>query len=227
MTPTDAAARPGTTVADMVRVLSEDVVSGRIAPGCRLTAQAIARRFDVSRTPVREALSQLCAMGLAEHRPNRGVIAAEISPARLLDMFEAMSELEASCARLCAQRMTLAERHRLSAMHESSRALTGDDHTGQYTEFNDDFHSAIYEGAKSTHLAELTAATRDRLAPFRHTQFLARHRPAESFAEHTTIVNAIAAGDAKAAAEAARQHVLSVAHVSRDYVAAHVPPTTD
>ncbi|MGN8158919.1 GntR family transcriptional regulator [Salinisphaera sp. RV14] len=212
--------RTGQAVDDMVAVLSEEIVSGQWPPGSRLPAQHIARRFSVSRTPVREALSQLCAMGLAESRPHRGVITAQISQSGLLAMFEAMAELEACCARLSAQRMTLAERHQLSAMHEGSRDLRIATRSDEYAAFNDEFHSFIYQGSKSDYLIELTLSTRARLAPFRHTQFRVARRPAHSFAEHSEIVAAISAGDAERAAEAVRRHVLSVAHVSSDYVAA-------
>ncbi|KEZ79253.1 GntR family transcriptional regulator [Salinisphaera hydrothermalis] len=212
--------RTGQAVEHMVAVLSEEIVSGQWPPGSRLPAQQIAQRFSVSRTPVREALSQLCAMGLAESRPHRGVITAQVSQADLLAMFEAMAELEAACARLSAQRMTLAERHQLSAMHEGSRDLRASTRSSEYAVFNDAFHSLIYQGSKSDYLIELTLSTRARLAPFRHTQFRVARRPEHSFAEHSEIVAAISAGDAERAAQAVRQHVLSVAHVSSDYVAA-------
>lgn len=216
--------RGGTTVDDMVRVLSEEIVSGQWSAETRLSAKSIADRFGVSRTPVREAFGHLFAMGLVERRPNRGVVTACISESRLLSMFEAMAELEASCAGLCAQRMTLEERRALSILHESSRALSHSHSPQAYTDFNDEFHLRLYEGSRSEYLIELTQATRARLQPFRHTQFQVSHRPERSFIEHEAIVEAIVAGDANGAAEAARRHVLSVGTVSQSFVESHARP---
>ncbi|MBS62982.1 GntR family transcriptional regulator [Salinisphaera sp.] len=214
------AVREGTSVDDMVTRLSQEIVAGDWPPGTRLTAAGIAQRFAVSRTPVREAFGHLFAMGLVERRPNRGVVTASIDEQELFAMFEAMAELEAACARFCALRMPLAERRALQALHESARAWLDESHRAQYSAFNDRFHSALYEGSRSDHLIELTRATRARLQPFRHTQFAIERRTLHSFDEHAAIVAAVVAGDAAAAAEAARAHVLSVARSARCYVEA-------
>jgi len=64
--------RSGTTVDQMVRAIGDRIVTGYLRPGEKLDEASLAARFDVSRTPVREALGQLSAMGLVERRPNRG-----------------------------------------------------------------------------------------------------------------------------------------------------------
>ena len=85
--------------------LADEIVSGALAPGSALDETDIARRFNVSRTPVREALRQLAASGLVEARAHRGAVVAQPSIERLSGMFEAMAELEALCAGLAAERM--------------------------------------------------------------------------------------------------------------------------
>ena len=66
----------------------------------------MAQRFAVSRTPVREALKQLAAMELIELRPHRGAVVAGLDPERLAELFEAMTEIEAACARIAAVKLT-------------------------------------------------------------------------------------------------------------------------
>ena len=100
--------------------LADEIVRGALAPGSALDETDIARRFNVSRTPVREALRQLAASGLVEARAHRGAVVAQPSIERLSGMFEAMAELEALCAGLAAERMMPAERYRLEAIHEES-----------------------------------------------------------------------------------------------------------
>ena len=90
--------RSGTTVELVVRAIADDIVSGRLAPGERLDETSLAQRYEVSRTPVREALGQLSGIGLIDRRPNRGAIVASLTDERLNSMFEAMTELEAICA---------------------------------------------------------------------------------------------------------------------------------
>ena len=85
--------------------LADEIVRGALAPGSALDETDIARRFNVSRTPVREALRQLAASGLIDARAHRGAVVARPSIERLTGMFEAMAELEALCAGLAAERM--------------------------------------------------------------------------------------------------------------------------
>ena len=105
--------RSGTTVDQMVRAIGDRIVTGYLRPGEKLDEASLAARFDVSRTPVREALGQLSAMGLVERRPNRGAIVAVVTQEHLASMFESMAELEAICARFSAERMTSSERRGL------------------------------------------------------------------------------------------------------------------
>src|SRR6202048_4099742 len=104
--------------------LADEIVRGALAPGSPLDETDIARRFNVSRTPVREALRQLVASGLVEARAHRGAVVARPSIERLTGMFEAMAEVGAMCAAVAAERMSPAERHRLEAVHEELRVLS-------------------------------------------------------------------------------------------------------
>src|ERR1700694_1579825 len=103
--------------------LADEIVRCALPPGAGLDETDIARRFNVSRTPVREALRQLAASGLVDARAHRGAVVARPSIDRLTGMFEAMAELEALCAGLAAERMNPAERHRLGAIHEEVRVV--------------------------------------------------------------------------------------------------------
>lgn len=91
--------------------LAAEIVSGGVAEGRRLDEVEQSQRLGVSRTPLRESLRQLAALGLVENRPHRGVVVAE----KVGDsVFLVLAELEAACARATAavlddeQRVTLA-----------------------------------------------------------------------------------------------------------------------
>ena len=91
---------------ELRETIEEMIAVGTLAPGHHLDETELATKFGVSRTPIRETLIQLASMGLVVIRPRRGAVVAELGPQQLVEMFEVMSELEATCARLAARRMT-------------------------------------------------------------------------------------------------------------------------
>jgi DNA-binding GntR family transcriptional regulator len=187
--------------------LADDIVRGVLPPGASLDETDIARRFNVSRTPVREALRQLVVSGLVDARAHRGAVVARPSDERLLGMFEAMAELEALCAGLAAERMTPADRGELEAVHEELRALIHSGNPDRFHEVNERFHNAIYAGSQNGYIAEIALATRVRVQPFRRAQFRNLGRLAKSHAEHDRVVVAIMRGDRPGAAAAMRAHI--------------------
>ncbi|WP_454633322.1 GntR family transcriptional regulator [Bradyrhizobium cenepequi] len=190
--------------------LADEIVRGALRPGSPLDETDIARRFNVSRTPVREALRQLAASGLVEARAHRGAVVAQPSIDRLTGMFEAMAELEALCAGLAAERMTAADRHALEAVHEELRVLSYTGNPERFHEVNERFHNTIYAGSHNDYIAEMTLATRVRVQPFRRAQFRNLGRLAKSHAEHDRVVVAILRGDKTGAASAMRAHITLV-----------------
>jgi DNA-binding GntR family transcriptional regulator len=205
------------TLAEDLHVqLADEIVRGMLEPGSALDEMELARRFRVSRTPVREAIRKLAASGLVDARPHRGALVARPSEQRLAGMFEVMAELEALCARNAAERMTAAERTALEAVHEMLRQLI---HTGdpqRFHEANEAFHGAIYAGAHNAYLAEMTIATRSRVQPFRRAQFRNLGRLAQSHSEHDGVIQAILRGNAAQAAGLMRDHIM---RVREEYVA--------
>ncbi len=212
--------RAGTTVEQMVRAIADMIVTGLFVPGERMDEISLAARFDVSRTPVREALRELGAMGLVDREPNRSAVVANVTEAYLHSMFEAMSELEAICARLSAERMTVDERRSLELEHRASAKLVHAGAEEGYAAHNTEFHTRLYRGAHNEHIFELVTQTRARLAPFRRAQFRLPGRLAKSYDEHDAIVTAIMRGDVAAAGQAAYSHVAIVSDASITFATA-------
>lgn len=194
----------------LAEALAESIFSGELEPGSRLDEQQLAQRFAVSRTPVREALRQLATTGLIEIRPRRGAFVTEVSPSQLEELFVAMGELEATCARLAALSMAPTERRRLQAFHERMGELAKAGDATAFAEANHIFHTMIYAGAHNIVLADMTAAMRRRLSPFRRAQFFLEGRPPRSHTEHDAVVKAIVDGDAGTAHAAMLHHVTLV-----------------
>jgi DNA-binding GntR family transcriptional regulator len=208
-----------TTLAETIRQnLADDILRGVYPPGARLDESGLARRFKLSRTPVREALRQLSSAGLVEMRPRRGATVSLPTASALAEMFEVMGELEASCARLAAQRMSPAERVRLELVHRRSQEAVRSCDKESYRALNFEFHDVIYRGAHNEFLLTTTIGIRQRIAPFRRAQFAMQDRLIKSYDEHGAIVSALLRGDADTASAVMRSHVNVVRSASSDYV---------
>lgn len=192
------------------QAIADDIVHGRLLPGTALDETSIAATFGVSRTPIREAIRHLAAIGLVDVRARRGAVVAALSDQQLDEMFAVMAELEALCARWSAIAMSAAERRNLLNLQDESERLVSSGQREAYVDFNNRFHEAIYGGSHNSFLAELALTVRMRCAPFRRAQFETLGRLAKSHVEHGAVVDAIQRGDADAAATEMRAHIVVV-----------------
>jgi len=198
----------GTRSERVRELIEEGIATGEFPPGMRLDEMELAERFDVSRTPLREALFLLASAGIVVMQPRRGTIVAEVTPHRLVEMFEVMGELEAMCGRLAARRMSAQEHQRLLETHHAcERSCKVMDPDAYYYE-NERFHHLIYEGSHNDFLTEQASALHRRLRPYRRLQLRVRDRLPTSFHEHEGIVEAIIGGDADLTAQRLREHVV-------------------
>ena len=210
----------GTIAEQIYDHLVGQIIKGAIQPGERVEEQAVATQFGVSRTPVRDALRQLAGTGLVEFRPNRGVTVVDLKFDELMEMFEALGELESLCAKMAAQRMTQLERRALENLQSEAAIVVKAEDEARYFDLNNQIHQAIYSGAHNQSIAAVTENFRQRLMPFRSSAGIVTHRMRDSHEEHEKLVSAIVPGDAAKAHEAMRSHVarssLTVLNVLKD-----------
>lgn len=206
--------------AQRLRDLLEDaIINGQYAPGDQLDPEALARAYQCSRTPIREAIQQLAMSGMVEVRPKKGTFVARLGVTELVERFEVMAELEGMCGRLAARRIAPDELQALREAHEQcrERAAAGDAN-GYYYE-NGVFHHRIYAASHNCFLAQEAARLHAMLKPYRRMQLHVRHRLDHSLAEHEAIIAAIAAGDEGQAEALLRSHVTIQGERFNDLVA--------
>jgi DNA-binding GntR family transcriptional regulator len=187
--------------------IEEEIAMGRLSPGSRVDEQALAARFGVSKTPIREALIQLASSGLVDVRRRKGATVSVLQPQRLFEMFDVMAELEATCARRAARRMLPEHETALKKALEACRRAAAAGDPDAYFHENEGFHRAIYLASQNEFLAEQALALHRRLRPYRRLQLRVRDRMGNSLAEHEAIVEAMLKGDGELAAERLRGHV--------------------
>ncbi|MEM1233922.1 MAG: GntR family transcriptional regulator [Pseudomonadota bacterium] len=189
------------------QALLEDISVGALPPGQRLDELGLADRFNVSRTPVREALSRLTAQGVLVQGEKRGVFVAEYSREELSQIFEAMHEIEAACARIVSQRLNLLTRADILTAQADciAAAETGD--RAAYLHANEAFHQAIYAATGNPYIAEIAAEFRRRTGPFRARKFASREDLVASAKSHQALIDDIFSEDSITAAQGMRNHM--------------------
>ena len=200
------------------RMLEEEINDGRLMPGDALDERALAERFRVSRTPIREAIHQLAAQGLVRAIPRQGVYVSRMSIKELLAMFELQAELEGICARYAARRMTQEQRATLKSIYERQIGCIERSDSIQYAQENADFHEVIYRGAHNRYLAEQARLIRRRTEIYRQNTFQREGRAADSCREHGRVVEAILGGNGENAYQAMRDHISVGGHGFAEFV---------
>jgi DNA-binding GntR family transcriptional regulator len=208
MTETSDELRPRTGRAGEIRAaLQDEIETGKLAPGAPLDERALAARFDVSRTPVREALQQLAARELVRIAPRQGVTVARLSIGKLRAIMEAIGELESACAKLAARRVDDDLRRRLDDALARCQDAAVNGGSAEYAVANSVFHEAIYAGSRNDYLAEQIRQARRTAQRYRPKDFQNRTQINKSLQDHLKIARAIQAGDEALAAQAMLLHV--------------------
>lgn len=189
------------------QALLEEIGTGDLRPGQRLDEVGLAKRFGASRTPVREALSRLTAQGILVQGERRGVFVAEYSREELSQIFEAMHEIEAACARIASQRLTLLSRSEIETAQASCVAAAENGDRPQYLRANESFHLAIYRATGNPYIAEIASEFRRRTGPFRAKKFETRDDLLASAQSHEDLINDIFSEDSATASRSMRSHM--------------------
>ena len=213
----------GTKADDLALALEEAIVSGEIPPGSVLRQEHLSEQFQVSRTPVREALRRLAALGLVTFEPNRGVRVRMLSLDELREAFLVRAELEGLATEIATPKMTAddlaALRHAEGRFSEATRALVEMSHAGQqdlelareWLHANHAFHDVIYAAAQVPLVERMAKAARRTflVKPVWATGAELDESYLKNDRQHTAIRQAIEAQSPEGARVLAREHVLS------------------
>jgi DNA-binding GntR family transcriptional regulator len=212
---------------DIALVIEEAIVSGELAPGTVLRQEQLSEQFNVSRTPIREALRRLAALGLVSFVPNRGVRVRTLSREELEEAFLVRAELEGLATEVAATTITPELLEELVAAEKAFSTISvelrarepGEDRRkimGDWVRANHAFHDVIYRAADLPLVEQLAKSARRTFsgpavwAPGDHSIDELYVKNAE---QHRAIKQALFAGSAAGARALAREHVLSSFHL--------------
>lgn len=202
------------------------LLDGDVRPGQRLSHRLLAKELNLSRSPVREALLQLEAEGLIEHRPQSGVYLREISPRDLRELYEIRETMEPHAAEQAARLATAAQRERLGQICDEVAAIADRPDLTDWLEkaanrrllssLDREFHAVILTAAGNRIARQFfeTAQVLSLVFSWNHMQTptdrLAK-RVAPTAKQHRRIERAIKKGDAIAARRAMKAHIKGIA----------------
>jgi DNA-binding GntR family transcriptional regulator len=187
--------------------LRKAIVHGRLRPGDRLSEEALARQFRVSRTPVREAVLKLEAERLATRIPRRGLVVRGSSVAEVLEVFTLRVVLDGLAARLAAEQALPGEIAELRWLNQRLADLTHGGDTAALSDLHFEFHSALCRAAHNNMLPHFTEQTHDFVRRFGESALSDPERGRVAIAEHEEIIAAIEARNAARAEQAAAAHM--------------------
>jgi DNA-binding GntR family transcriptional regulator len=206
------------TLASIVQEkIAAEIATGVFAPGIHLEEKELASRYQVSRTPIREALRELASLGAVDIKARRGVLVADMRGERLLKTLEVVADLEASCARYAAERMTDAQRAELDLLHKELGDAVRRGDSARYDRGNLQFHLRIHAGSANDILSDAVGQMRRRIIPYTRAQRISDpERLNIAYREHEAIVSALENRNGELAYHATRAHVMTAGQAFED-----------
>lgn len=186
------------------------IFAGELVPNQRLVEADLAEMYGASRGHVRTALSELTVEGVVERIQNRGARVRSVPLEEALEIVEVRAALEALCAARAANRLTDEEAQVLRRIGQDMEAAVEAGDQSAYAQGNTELHATLIRLSGQ----QTAAATIDRLRAqavrFQYRLFAKPGRSQQSLPEHLAIIEAVCAREPAAAAQAMREHLMSV-----------------
>jgi DNA-binding GntR family transcriptional regulator len=193
--------------------IAEWLISGRLQPGEPLLEYELADRLRISRTPVREALSQLAQEGLVSVVPRRGAFVAEISLREIKALFEIREGLESIAARLAATRADQAELTKIEALFEDAdHEADQDKRLALFDAAGDGLHDYIIQVCGNPWIQKIIETNRTLLRKEKQISASIPGESDNSMKEHRLILEALEKRNPGLAEEHMRKHIISTLH---------------
>lgn len=195
---------------NLTEYLIEAIVEGQLAPGSKISEPELAKQFQVSRGPLREALMRVEGLGLIERIPHIGARVIQLSPTKLVELYAVREALEGMAARFAARNITeieLAGLESLLSTHSTHiDQVEGASYFHQQGDF--DFHYRIIQACRNQQLIGLLCdELYHLLRMYRYQSPRSHSRPVEALEEHKFILRAIRQRDEELAEMLMRRHI--------------------
>jgi len=195
------ARRRGGLAEEVMSYLRGLILTGALRPGTKIDQDAVSRRLEVSRSPIREAIVVLGQEGLLDVTPRRGAFVSRLTPDDIVDHYELFGVVSGRAAAMAADSLKEEDIESLRAVHERFTATAG---AAELHELNEEFHRIINSAAPRRTRWLLRHLVRS--VPAEYYEFTDGWN-AQAVEHHADILAAISEGDAQAAREAMEAHL--------------------
>jgi DNA-binding GntR family transcriptional regulator len=186
----------------------EDISAGKILPGEKLLEAEIAKRFNVSRTPVREAIMQLTKRGLVDQKSNAGAVVKKFSSAQLVEFLDIISVLEGRATEIVAENGVGDEDiEMLTDLNDQMIQLCENYEFLMYWPINETFHTYFLRKCGNQSLCRIVSDLRKQI--YRTGLALPRHS-GQFLLDHQQIIEAIIERNSSKAGELMKEHMRHV-----------------
>jgi DNA-binding GntR family transcriptional regulator len=203
------ALRPASMHEEVAARLRSMVFERQLAPGQWIDELALARDWQISRTPLREALKVLAAEGLVTPVPRQGCKVTELSEDDADELFPVMALLEGRCAFEAVRKAAPADVKALRKLHEVLEKHAAARNIDGYYRANHDFHSKVQALADNRWLDRATNDLRRFLRLLRGRQLNWPGRIEASINEHRVLMDAVENRDAARAERVMHDHLMA------------------
>ena len=200
----------GSIAPQLLRLLREAIVRGELLPGTVVSEADIARRFGVSRQPVREAFIKLQEAGLLSIRPQRGTVVQRISVDAVFDARFVREAVEAAVVRACAELRPKGLDRRLGELIAAQEDAAREGDAPGFLRLDEAFHRAMAEGIGRSFAWTALEAIKAQMDRVRFLSFEGATPLQELIRQHRAIASAIAAGHPDQAEAALRAHLREI-----------------
>ncbi len=199
----------GTLRSHLVNSIVKSIFRGELAGGDRLVEQELAAKFGVSRTPIREALGELTALGMIRLKPNHGAVVCPFGPAQILELYHVRRILEMEATRLAAKSIdTDAIKRLLDQTNDLlSRKNDSDEWAAAALAVDHELHMLISRSSGSDRLAEEIGKYRNLVMAVGDAVGNKLQAHEQNMAEHTEVINELLDRHAEEAAAAMGKHI--------------------
>jgi DNA-binding GntR family transcriptional regulator len=215
----DALEPSGRITDNVYDALRGAILTGSLEPGSKLSVPDLARQLDVSRSPVREAVLRLTQDRLAVETPRRGVEVAQVDTDELADLYEVRAALEGVAARLATERADPALVPALTKTVKAHSAAVRAGDVTMHVELDMAFHQTLRNASGNAHVIRMLDEIQTLIRLAMNTTTVTGG-PAKALKDHQAILRAVRSGDATAAEQAAREHIVRLAGALRGRAAA-------
>lgn len=182
------------------------IISGDMKEGEPLRQDELARHFNTSRIPIREALSRLEEQGLVKTQRYKGATVSGLSPDEAEEIFDFRALVEGEVLRRAVPILTAAN---LQGARSRCEDFASSPNPMEWGWLNRDFHQALYKVSGLKYHLDVIDNAMDRVDPYLRAQLVLTDGMIKANLEHISILDACEAGDAELAAERTRQHILT------------------